>query len=1031
MKNKYIEKKFFLLLIIISFLLNLTVFLKNTKIVLAASNNYRPEGKVAISVENQTLSLSGYTFDPDCKWDTAAVHVYIFQDTYNKICIKTFIADSYNSEANRDYNCGYYHGFDQSVTVDRTGTWNLEVYAIDLNSDGSTAGIYNPIIYSGTITFTKEPSISISTNALTVSSDGTQTPYPVDVDTNNTGSYHIISDSDWLKVGRNRNKNSSGTKLLSLENGYFYIFVDQNTSKNNRTGVLTISHANDSSKKQTITVTQTAPTPQLTVTPINITADSDGNLSSSFISIDTGNTGECSISSNDNWLTISTNNNQSSSVMKLPSVSSGYLYIFAEKNISTSDRTGTLVINHTSDNSKKQIVTITQKGYDSKPVLDSNIDSQLIVNPSTVTAMFDGTLEQTYININTNNTGNYNVFTSDTWLTVGTNSNKDLSKTNLTSIEDKKLYIFVNENVEQTTRNATITIVHNKDITKKAEIKVTQEGKNSIDINSPYLSVDQTELNITADGNFTDNNHCIFINTNNTGGFQVSVTTNWLKISKDNITGTEKSLQYTTSGNCYLFAEKNTSEKEREAMVTIIHEKDKNLNKTVIITQKPQTSSDSNVNLSVNRDIVNANVNGETDINYIEVTAENTNGFSVETDVSWIHIAKTSNGNKEAKLSFQESNKFYIFVDKTEDSIEREGNITISSNYGNINTHVFVKQAELIPVLNVSSNNISIEKDGTFSEGNEILIDTENTGGFTAAIKDASWLRLTSNKETNFLDGFATKVYDGSTSIYLTAKENETGQIRTGQILLEHQSGGKSITITVSQSGAKNLIDRTFIVDTDTYDFDSSDKAISSAINITADSEINWTVTSNDSTWLKVSKNNSISNDSYGSISGSGNAVFYIIAEKNETYEERGEWIKITAPEHESHEIYVTQAKNEIIIPCKAVINQIKFSTSKKTFGKKKTSKIKIKYPELPELDIEEIDVKNCVEYIKYKSNKPKIVSVNKKGIIRGKKKGKGKVSVKIKLSDDMGHHIERTVIINVKVGKVTVNTKIFEKKKK
>ena len=75
----------------------------------------------------------------------------------------------------------------------------MEVYAIDLNSDGSTAGIYNPIIYSGTITFTKEPSISISTNALTVSSDGTQTPYSVDVDTNNTGNYHIISDSDWLK----------------------------------------------------------------------------------------------------------------------------------------------------------------------------------------------------------------------------------------------------------------------------------------------------------------------------------------------------------------------------------------------------------------------------------------------------------------------------------------------------------------------------------------------------------------------------------------------------------------------------------------------------------------------------------------------------------------------------------------------------------------------------------------------------------------------------------------------------------------
>ena len=38
-------------------------------------------------------------------------------------------------------------------------------------------------------------------------------------------------------------------------------------------------------------------------------------------------------------------------------------------------------------------------------------------------------------------------------------------------------------------------------------------------------------------------------------------------------------LQYTDSGNFYLFVEKNTSEKERESIVTITHEKDKNLKK--------------------------------------------------------------------------------------------------------------------------------------------------------------------------------------------------------------------------------------------------------------------------------------------------------------------------------------------------------------------------------------------------------------------------------------------------------------------
>lgn len=1128
MENKKISKGYIWLSIvmIVSLALNFTGFMKNEKTVLAA-NNHRPMGNASVSVQNQTLHLEGYTFDPDCTSYAAAVHVYIFQDASNKICIKTFIADSYHSQADRDHHCGYYHGFRQDVTVDRTGTWNLEVYAIDLNSDGSTAGIYNPIIYSGTVTFTQEPSLSVGTNALTFTSDGTLSPYSMGVDTNNTGSYHVYSDSSWLRVGRNRNKGSSGTNLLSVSAGYFYIFADQNTSQYGRTGTLTISHAMDSSKKQIITVTQTAPAPQLTLFPVNMAADSDGMISPSYVNIDTGNTGGYTVSSNNSWLRVNTNNDRNSSVEKLVSKTSGYLYVFAEKNTNTDTRTGTITISHTSDKNKEQIVTITQKG--------SILVPQLTAVPTSITADSDGILSQAYINVDTDGTGNYNVSSSDSWLTAGTENYKNSSKTNLSLVENGTLYIFVSENTTESgrtgtltishslnnnqqqkitvtqdgkkkkavlqanqseisiqadgtvspshmikvstnttggfrvsssqswlkiskensnrslegtllymdsgsfyifpekntmenIRNGVITVEHDKDPEKKIEIKVVQEGQKKEDIDSPYLSVNQTELNVAADGGFTDGNCCILVNTNNTGGFQVTSTVNWLKISKDNTAGTEKTLRYTDSGNIYLFAEKNTSEKRRDAVITIIHDKDKNLNKSVIITQEPLEESPSSAVLSVSRDMVNANVNGETDVQYIEVKAGNTNGFSVETDTAWIQIAKTGDGSRTSKLSFQENedSKFYIFVNKTEDNTEREGKIVISGNSGNVSATVFVRQAELIPVLNASSVVISIERDGSFSGENEIFIDTEDTGGFTAVIKDASWLRLTSNKEAGFSEGFATRVYDGSASLYLTAKENDTGGIRTGQILLEHATGGKTITINVSQSGAADKNDRPFFVDTETHDFDRFERGISSAVNITADSEINWTVTSNDSTWLKVSKNNSLSGNAYGSVSGSGNAVFYIIVEKNETYEERGEWIKVTAPERESYEIYVTQQGKEGI-PLETVINQIKFSTSKKTFRKNKTSKIKIQYPNLPKLDIEEVDVKNCVEFIKYKSNRPKIVSVNKNGVIKGKKNGKGKISVRIKLSDDMGNEIERTVTVKVIVGRAKVNIKAFQ----
>lgn len=808
-KNK--QRKIYrqVLLALLGVLLNFAAFCGNTKNISAeVKNDNSPKGEVTdISVQYQKLHLEGYAFDGDCIQNTTEIHVYIYRDPSNKICIGAFAADLYNSSANEKYNCDNYHGFEKDIIINNeTGTWNLEVYALDLNSDGSIAGVYNPIIYAGKITFEEEPQpyLSISDSEITASYDGRLSKNYIEVNTDNTGSYSVSSDSSWLKIGISDWKDFADTSFSFTESGYLYLFAEENEGTSARTAILTISHLKDAEKKQTVTIKQEGKpkfAAQLFVDQENITADSDGNLSPKFLSVSTADTGNYNVKSSSNWLKFCTSDNAADAVTELASIDSSKLYLFAEKNLS---------------------------------------------------------------------------------------------------------------------------------------------GKN------------------------------------------------------------------------------------RSCIITIIHTEDKELNKSVIITQEADDESDSFENFSISNDMINASVNGETDINCIEVETVNTDGFSVKTGSEWIHLAKTSSGNQTSSLSFDNSSQFYIFVDKSSNSVEREGTITVTENKGNRSRTITVRQAELIPVLKISSHTISVEQDGTFSGNNAILIDTENTGGFIVVVKDTEWLRIVSGENAGFSDGFTTRVFDDSGNIYLVAKENQTGEIRTGQIFVEHESGGKSETITVSQSGAGLEEDAVFLVDTQTHDFDQPGKAISSAVNIIADDTVNWTVTSSNSAWLKVSRDNSLSGDAYGSVSGSGNAAFYIVVNKNDAYGERGEWIVVSAPGHESYEIYVTQAAKEVIIPSEMVINQIKFDTTKKTFGREKTSKVQIYYPDLPELNLEPIDIKNCVEKIKYKSTKPKIVTVNKKGVIKGKKKGKGKIVVKLTLNDEEGNRISRMVTVKVKVGRMKVNIKSF-----
>lgn len=996
------------LIIIMSLIFNVTGLTGTTKTASAARNNYYyPTLEVSnFSVSNQTLYLDGYAFDSDYLQGSVNISVFIFKSSYNKIEIARFEAGSYNSTADMAYSCGYFHGFDQEITVDSTkaGTWNLEVQARSFYSDGSTASTsYSTVRSLGTITFGPTATLSVNPNTVTVDSNETSTYISLDI--NNYGYYTASSDSDWLTIGKDAWK-SSASRYLSSSGGYgFYVFTDKNPYKYNRTGTITVVHESDSSVTATITVTQKAMESKLSIDTTRLTADAKGTLSQSYVYVNTDNTGNYNVSTDSNWLTVSIRNNKSSASTGLTDVSSNYFYLFADENTNTINRVATITITHASDSSNSKTITVTQE----------RLNSQLTVEPTDLTADAKGTLSRSYVNVSTNYTGNYNVSTDSDWLTIGTRISASSAGTSLSNISNGYFYVFASENKETTSRTGTITVTHFTNSSESKTITVTQEGSTI----TPQINVNPTS--VTADGEGTLSQSYITVDTKETGTYNITSNVDWLKFytssSKDNAV---TSLTSISNSKIYLFADSYIGSSDRKGTITITHTKDSSMNKTVTITQAAAAAV-----ISVSRATVNVTVNGETDVNYIDVKANNTSGFSVKTTADWIHFSKTSDGSKSSTLSFEKSDKFYLFVDKTTRSTERTGTITVTGNMGNVSKTISVRQAELIPVLKPSTNTVAIDQNGTFSEGNNsIFISTEKTGGFTATIEDSSWLRLVSSQEAGFSDGFSKRVYEDSAYLYLVANENQTGSIRTGTVTLQHASGSTSVTIEVSQSAEK--IEKTFFADTETYDFDNSDRAISDAITITADADVNWTVTSNDSSWLKVTKNKYLSGDIYGSISGNGKSSFYIVVEKNETYEKREEWIEATAPGHDPYRIYVTQAGKEVEIATKPVINQVRFSVTKKTFGIKKTSKVRVQYPDLPDLGIEDDDVKNCAS-IQYKSSKTKVVSINKQGVIKGKKKGRAKVYITVTLDDDI-RRVSRTVKVDVKVGKAKINLKFLKK---
>ena len=500
------------------------------------------------------------------------------------------------------------------------------------------------------------------------------------------------------------------------------------------------------------------------------------------------------------------------------------------------------------------------------------------------------------------------------------------------------------------------------------------------------ISVTPAELSADAQGNLESNK--VEMAVKNSYSCTVSTSDLWLKVCKKNASASADNIiwlygdESEWTGSFYVFANENTSVVPRTGEITIKAEYgEKKVTEKVVVKQEAGKAV-----LTVSTAEITANAKGKTSVSSVKVDANKTGGFSVSNDGnSWIKVGSNSYGDgAKSNISYEKEGTFYVFVSENPSDEARTGQITVTHEDGETKETIAVKQEGVKASLTVDSTSKTADSSGYFYN-NAISVKTSRTGAFTATVDDAEWLKVSTERNPSFADGMDSVTLEGDGYIYLVADKN-SGEERTATITISHAGGSLSKTVTVTQLGkAASYLE----VDREAAYFDEPTRAIDGAVHISASEDTKWTVTSSES-WIKILKNNWSNPEEYASIEGTGAGTFYILVKENDTYEERSGYITISAPGLESHEIYVQQAENEVSLD--TLLQELTIRVTKKTFKKGKTTQIKLNYPE----GLYASDIKS----VKFSSNKKKVATVNSKGVVKGIKKGKAVITVKVTLEN-------------------------------
>lgn len=378
---------------------------------------------------------------------------------------------------------------------------------------------------------------------------------------------------------------------------------------------------------------------------------------------------------------------------------------------------------------------------------------------------------------------------------------------------------------------------------------------------------------------------------------------------------------------------------------------------------------------------------GTASVSRIDVDTRGAGEFSVSCSADWVEIEE-----------FVSEGYFHVDFDKNPSYQSRFASIVVSNETGTAHKTVAVEQSGVEPYLDIDKTSVSVYSDGS-ADGMEQCVEvmTKDTGGYTAVVDDGcKWLRVADKPESEYGDSLSAMTFSSGCSFWISAAENRGGNVRTGKIFVRHESGNISETVTVTQEGSD--ID-TLEVSTEYVEFDSSDTG-KELIEVYAGDDLQWTARST-AGWIYVVNQNASSKKS--SIHGTGSAGFYIYAKKNKSTKTRDGYVRLSADGITDIEIYVRQPAREK--SSGELLRSLIVSVTKKTMYVGQKSKVRFQYPE----GMYASDIKK----VQYSSNKKKVASVSK-GVIRGKKKGRATIYVKVTTID----HTVKTFKVRVLVDK-------------
>ena len=102
------------------------------------------------------VRVRGWAFDADDMSAQLNIHVYIGDDEGHG----WLYANQERPDVNKNYGCGNYHGFDEIIQTDKTGTHTVSIYAINVGGGG------NVLLKQETVNISPAPTYSLDINTV-------------------------------------------------------------------------------------------------------------------------------------------------------------------------------------------------------------------------------------------------------------------------------------------------------------------------------------------------------------------------------------------------------------------------------------------------------------------------------------------------------------------------------------------------------------------------------------------------------------------------------------------------------------------------------------------------------------------------------------------------------------------------------------------------------------------------------------------------------------------------------------------------